>query len=178
MKTILGLCGSLRKNSYNLGLLKAAEEIPPPGCRITLFPLHDLPLFNQDHESSLPQSVIALKEAVQAADFLLFALCEYNYSFSGVLKNAIDWGSRPSGKNVWSGKRGALMGASPSMQGTSRAQYHFRQVCAGVNLHLLLRPELFVSQAHEKFDPEGRLTDAQTREQLRKLLLAFFPVTG
>ena len=169
---ILGIPGSLRKKSYNRGLLIAAGELLPPGCSLEIFDLAHIPLYNQDIESPLPQAVAILKEKIRSAGAILFATAEYNYSIPGVLKNAIDWGSRPYGENAWEGKRVAIMGASPAIQGTSRAQYHLRQVFVYLDMHPLNRPEVMVGSAQDKFDAEGRLTDVTAREKIRELLIA------
>jgi chromate reductase len=126
---ILGFAGSLRKQSYNRGLLQAALEVAPStNCNLEIFDLEGIPLYNQDEENKLPKSVVQLKAKVRAADAILIATPEYNYSIPGVLKNALDWASRPYGDNAWDNKPVAIMGASPGMQGTSRSQYHLRQV--------------------------------------------------
>src|SRR3990167_9441513 len=156
---ILGIAGSLRKQSYNRGLLQAALETLPLNCSLEIFDLASIPLYNQDEETHLPQAVSLLKQKVRAADALLIATPEYNYSIPGVLKNALDWGSRPYGDNAWDNKPVAIMGASPGIQGTSRAQYHLRQVFVYLNMHPLNQPELMVGTAQDRFDAAGRLTD-------------------
>lgn len=125
--TILGIAGSLRRASYNRGALRAAQELAPEDAKIEIFELNDIPPFNQDKEKLPPQSVIDLKQRVRAADAILFSTPEYNYSVPGVLKNAIDWASRPYGDNAWNEKPVAVMGASIGNLGTARAQYHLRQ---------------------------------------------------
>ena len=111
-----------------------------------------------------------LKRRIRAADALLFVTPEYNYSIPGVLKNAIDWASRPYGDNAWSGKPAAIMGASIGGIGTARAQYHLRQVFVFLNVHPINEPEVMIGRAAEKFDAEGALTDGRTREAIRELL--------
>lgn len=169
---ILAIPGSLRKHSCNHGLLKAATQLAPEGCSIDIFDLIEIPLYNQDLENPLPPAVVALKEKVRAADALLIATPEYNYSIPGVLKNALDWGSRPYGDNVWDNKPLAILGATAGMQGTSRAQYHLRQICVILNLRPLNRPELLVSSARDKFDDQGNLTDPKVRDKIVELLTA------
>jgi chromate reductase len=169
---ILAIPGSLRKASYNHGLLKAAVELAPKGCSVEIFDLTAIPLYNQDQESTLPPSVTALKAKVRAADALLIATPEYNYSVPGVLKNALDWVSRPYGDNAWDNKPLAILGATMGLQGTSRAQYHLRQICVTLNMHPLNRPELMVSAAQDKFDDQGNLTDPKVREKIAELLAA------
>lgn len=169
---ILGLAGSLRKQSYNRGLLQAALEVAPPHCNLDIFDLEGIPLYNQDEEIDLPQSVVQLKAKIRAADAILIATPEYNYSIPGVLKNALDWGSRPYGDNAWNNKPVAMMGASAGMQGTSRAQYHLRQVFVSLNMHSLNRPEVMVGSAQDRFDAKGNLTDPKTRQKIEELLIA------
>jgi multimeric flavodoxin WrbA len=118
---ILGIPGSLRQASYNKAALKAAQELIPAGATLEVFGLDGIPPFNEDDERALPPRVVELKARVREADAILIATPEYNYSVPGVLKNAIDWASRPYGDNVWDGKPVALMGASPGSQGTARA---------------------------------------------------------
>ena len=149
---ILGIAGSLRKGSFNRAALRVAQQIMPEGAVLDAFELDDIPPFNQDKEQPLPEPVQRLKAAVQAADAILFVTPEYNYSMPGVLKNAIDWGSRPPGQSVWGGKPCAIMGASPGMFGSARAQYHLRQVCTALNLLPLNQPEVMIAAAADKFD--------------------------
>ncbi len=169
---ILSFAGSLRKQSCNRGLLQAALEVAPSNCDLEIFDLEGIPLYNQDEEMKLPQSVVRLKAKVRAADAILIATPEYNYSIPGVLKNALDWGSRPYGDNAWDNKPVAIMGASPGIQGTSRAQYHLRQVFVYLNMHPLNQPEVMVGSAHDRFDAKGSLTDPKTRQKIAELLTA------
>jgi chromate reductase, NAD(P)H dehydrogenase (quinone) len=167
---ILGIPGSLRKDSYNKAALKAALTFCPREATIEIFELDDIPPFNGDHEHDPPARVVELKSKVRSAGAILFATPEYNYSFSGVLKNAIDWGSRPYGDNSWAGKPAAIMGASTGLFGTARAQYHLRQVLQGVNMLALTRPEVMITQAPSKFDAQGNLVDEKTMALVTKLL--------
>lgn len=171
---VLGISGSLRRASYNTRLLHAAQELLPEGMTLEIFErLGEIPLYNaDDDQGAQPEPVVALKERIRAADALLIATPEYNYSIPGGLKNAIDWASRPPQEAVFSGKPVALMGASMGMSGTMRAQYHLRQICVFVNLLPLNKPEVFVAAAHTKFDGEGRLTDEPTRNVVRQQLEA------
>ena len=169
---LLGICGSLRKKSYNRALLAAAAELLPPHASLEIADLSFLPLFSQDDEQSPAEAVRRFKQAVAVADAILFAAPEYNYSFSGVLKNALDWGTRPPGENVWNGKPAAMMGASPGMLGTARAQYHLRQVFVALNMICLNRPEVMVGQCAAKFDENVVLRDAKTREKINELVEA------
>jgi chromate reductase len=170
---VCGIAGSLRKGSFNRALLRAAQELVPPGMEITTFDLAPVPLYNGDVEAAGdPPAVIALKTAIGEADALLIATPEYNFGVPGVLKNAIDWASRPPGKSPLNGKPAALMGATPGMGGTGRAQMSLRQSFVFTQTLALLSPEVLVARAREKFDESGRLTDEATRGFVRKLLEA------
>ncbi len=174
---VIGIAGSLRVGSYNKALLQAVAELALEGMHIEIAKIDQIPLYNQDIEMTPPQSVHALKEKIRAADAVILVTPEYNYSVSGVLKNAIDWGSRPRGENVWDGKPCALLGASPGMFGTARAQYHLRQIVQSVNMYALNRPEVMVSQADKKFDASLRLIDEPTREKIQQQLNALMEWT-
>jgi len=168
--TILGIAGSLRKLSYNRAALRAAQELVPNGAKIEIFDLDGIPVFNQDEEKQVPVKVTELKARVRAADAILFVTPEYNYSIPGVLKNAIDWASRPYGDNAWDDKPVAVMGASVGFAGTARAQYHLRQVFVYLNMHALNKPEVMIANAHERFDENGNLKDEKTKQHIRQLL--------
>jgi chromate reductase len=116
--------------------------------------------------------VVELKRAIRSADGILFVTPEYNFSVPGVLKNAIDWASRPYGDNAWAGKPAAVMGASIGAMGTARAQYHLRQMFVFLDIHALNQPEVMIAKAAERFDEQGNLTDSSTEERIRKLLEA------
>jgi chromate reductase len=165
----LGIPGSLRQGSYNHGALRAAQEIRPS---LEIFDLRDIPLFDQDAEGSPPEAVVSLKQKVRDCDAVILATPEYNYSFSGVLKNAIDWGSRPFGDSAWYGKPVGVMGASLGALGTARAQSHLRQVFVFLNMYPLNQPELLIGDAMSKFDDDGNLTDEYTRDRIEKFLTA------
>jgi len=168
---ILGFAGSLRKDSYNKALLRAALKLVPNDAKLEIFDLEGIPPFNQDlEESSMPEKVKEFKAKIRAADAILIATPEYNYSMPGVLKNAIDWASRPYGDNSFEGKPVAIMSASPGALGGARAQYHLRQVLVSLNLHPLNRPEVIVALADEKADEKADLTDEKTREKIGQLL--------
>src|SRR5437867_3171045 len=168
--TILGIAGSLRQQSYNRGLLRAATELAPEGVTIETFDLEGIPSFNQDKEDKPPERVTLLKARIRAADAILLVTPEYNYSVPGVLKNAIDWASRPYGDSAWEDKPVAVMGASIGATGTVRAQYHLRQMFVFLNMHAINGPEVMVSNASQKFDQQSNLVDEQTKEHVRKLL--------
>lgn len=168
--SILGFAGSLRQGSYNRALLRAALELVPDSAKIEVFELDGIPPFNQDFESSPPEKVKEFKRKIKAADALLIVTPEYNYSVPGVLKNAIDWASRPYGDNAFEGKPVAMMSASIGMLGGARAQYHLRQSFVFLNMYPLNTPEVFVSFASQKFDDKGRLLDEKAKELITELL--------
>jgi chromate reductase len=168
--TILGFAGSLRKDSYNKSLLHAAVELVPKDARLEIFDLIGIPPFNQDLENTPPQKVKQFKEKIKAADAILIATPEYNYSIPGILKNAIDWASRPYGDNAFDGKPVAIMGASIGTLGTARAQYHLRQCFITLNMHPINKPEIMVNFAHEKIGENGKLKDEKTKALIAKLL--------
>jgi chromate reductase len=169
---VLGIVGSLRKNSYNHFTLKAAQELVPDGAVLNLIELHGIPVFNQDTEMAMPVAVLEFKRQILAADAILFATPEYNYSVAGVLKNAIDWASRPYGKSAWTGKPAAVMGASTGSSGTARAQYHLRQILVTLDMPTVNQPEVMIGHAAQRFDQDGRLTDEPTRQSIQILLAA------
>ena len=168
--TILGIAGSLRKGSYNKAALRAAQQLAPDTCRIETFELDGIPPFNQDDEGTPPPKVTALKQAIRAADAILFVTPEYNYSVPGVLKNAIDWASRPYGDSAWEGKPVAVMGAAGGPLGSARAQYHLRQIFIFLNMFPVNRPEVMIGTAQEKFDAQGNLTNEASKKLIRQLL--------
>lgn len=176
--TILGIAGSLRKGSYNRAALRAAQPLAPEGAKLEIFDLDGIPPFNQDEERNPPAKVAELKERVRAADAILFMTPEYNYSIPGVLKNAIDWASRPYGDNAWDGKPVAVMGASVGAIGTARAQYHLRQVFVFLNMHPINQPEVMIANAADRFDAAGNLTDEKTRKMIAQSLQALVKWTG
>ncbi|MBI1764040.1 MAG: NAD(P)H-dependent oxidoreductase [Acidobacteria bacterium] len=167
---ILGIAGSLRRASYNRAALRAAAQLVPEGAVLEIFELDGIPLFNQDEDQNPPAKVVELKRRIRAADAILFVTPEYNYSIPGVLKNAIDWASRPYGDSAWNGKPAALMGASVGTFGTVRAQYHLRQIMVFLNMFPINQPEVMIGSAHTRFDQEGNLTDEPTQEFIRQLL--------
>ncbi len=153
---ILGFAGSLRAGSYNRALLRAAAEEAPEGMTIETFDLAPIPLYNQDvEEEGDPEPVAAFKEAIARSDGVLIATPEYQFGMSGVLKNALDWASRPPRNSVMEGKPVAMMGASPSPVGTARAHLQLRQTLNYLQADMVIRPEVLVAHAPEKFDEEG-----------------------
>jgi chromate reductase len=169
---ILGFAGSLRKGSYNKALMRAAVELTPEDATIEVFDLEGIPPFNQDLERQPPQVVKEFKAKIREADALLIASPEHNYSVPGVLKNAIDWASRPYGDNAFEGKPVAIMSASIGSLGGARAQYHLRQSFIFLDMHPLNRPEVMMPFAQDNVDVNGNVTNEQTRQLIRKLLEA------
>ena len=167
---ILGIAGSLRKQSYNKGALRAAQKLCPDGATVEVFDLEGIPPFNQDDEKNVPAKVNELKQKIRAADAILLVTPEYNYGMPGVLKNAIDWASRPYGDNAWSGKPVALMSAALSMGGGVRAQYQLRQAFVFLNMDAVVQPEVAISNAPERFDKDGNLTDETSKKLIGQLL--------
>jgi chromate reductase len=171
--TFLGIAGSLRRGSYNRGLIRAAIELAPAGTTVIPYDLMDLPMYDGDVEAEGdPEAVAAFKHAINAADSLLIATPEYNHCVPGVLKNAIDWASRPARSSVLTGKPVAIMGATPGSGGTARAQAHLRDGLAYTNGFVLPLPEVLVPLAAGKFDAESDLTDPETRNEVRDLLVS------
>jgi chromate reductase, NAD(P)H dehydrogenase (quinone) len=169
---VLGVCGSLRKGSYNAAALRAAGELVPDRMELETFDIAPIPVYNEDvRAAGFPPAVEEFRARIRSADALLFATPEYNYSLPGVLKNAIDWASRPPDQ-PFAGKPAAIMGASPGMLGTARAQYHLRQVCVYLDMHPVNKPEVMIAAAQGKFDAAGRLTDETTRDFIRGLLVS------
>ncbi len=167
---ILGFAGSLRKESYNRAILAVALETVPEDASLEVFDLEGIPPFNQDLELQPPDKVKEFKRRIRAADAILIATPEYNYSIPGVLKNAIDWASRPYGDNAFDGKPVAIMGASIGTLGTARAQYDLRRSFVFLNMLPLNQPEVMVPFAQDKVDGNGRVTDENTRKKIRELL--------
>ncbi|MBX3270653.1 MAG: NAD(P)H-dependent oxidoreductase [Sandaracinaceae bacterium] len=168
--SILALSGSLRAESLNTALLRAAGELAPSDVVLTLHDLRALPLYDDDLE--VPPAVTALREAVRAADAVLLAGPEYNYSLSGVLKNALDWASRPAYRSPFRDKPCAVLSASTSAVGGARAQMHTKTILLGMAADVFPWPELLVASANTKFE-DGQLTDPRTREQLAELMAGF-----
>jgi chromate reductase len=168
---LLGFAGSLRAQSYNKGLLNAALELLPANTKLEIFDLATVPAFNQDNENNPPEIIKEFKAKIRTADAILIASPEYNYSISGVLKNAIDWASRPYGDNAFEGKAVAIMSASIGMLGGARGQYHLRQSFVFLNIQTLNRPEVMVPFAQEKYK-DGVLIDETSRKKVAELVAA------
>lgn len=170
---VLGISGSLRQGSFNTATLRAAQELVPDGMAVETAEIGDIPLYNDDvRQQGYPPVVEELRRRVRQADGLLLVTPEYNYSIPGVLKNAIDWVSRPP-EQPFDGKPVAIMGASPGAMGSARAQYHLRQCFVFLNGYVLNRPEVMITAAATKFDDAGRLTDQATRDFIAAALIAF-----
>jgi chromate reductase len=167
---ILGIAGSLRKASYNRGALRAAQQLCPEGAKIEVFELDGIPPFNQDDEQKPPARVVELKKKIREADAILFVTPEYNYGLPGVLKNAIDWASRPYGDNAWNGKPCALMSAAMSMGGGIRAQYQLRQSFVFLNMDAVVQPEVAINTVGERFDESSNLKDETSKKLIAQLL--------
>jgi chromate reductase len=171
---VVGIAGSLRRASYNRALLCAAQQLTPPLLVIEIELLDDLPMFNADLDGTdTPEAVVRLRRAVREADGLLLVTPEYNHGVPGVMKNAIDWLSQPLAQSALDGKPTAIMGASTGMAGTARGQSQLRQSFVLTNTPAMLRPEVLVGRAQDKFDQTGRLIDEPTRRFLRGFLEQF-----
>jgi chromate reductase len=172
---VVGIAGSLREGSFNKGLLRAAVEVAPAEMKITTFNrLGDIPPYNDDvMAKGDPEPVAAFKAAIREAEAMLIATPEYNYGIPGVLKNAIDWASRPSGNSVLNRKPAALMGCSQGLGGTIRAQHALRQSFVFTETYVMLQPEIKIPSVAKMFDPSGRLTDENTRQHIQKFLVSF-----
>jgi chromate reductase len=160
----LAICGSLRKKSTNLGMLRFAQANAPEGVSIEIADLTDVPFYNADLTEK-PAAVVKLLAQMGEADALILGCTEYNYSIAPALKNALDWASREPDNNLLSGKPAALMGSGGGM-GTSRSQYHMRQVCVFLNMHPLNKPEVFANAFANTFDDQGNLTDSKIQANI------------
>jgi chromate reductase len=171
--TVLGFAGSLRRASYNRGVLRAAAESAPPGITIQVFELGEIPLYNQDVEDAgEPAPVVAFKEAIRRAEALLVATPEYNHGVPGVLKNALDWASRPRITSPLKDKPVAVLGASPGRGSTARAQAQLRETFVFTGACVMPQPELLIDLAGSRFDQDGNLTDPDLRASLVELVEA------
>ncbi len=167
---IVAISGSLRKDSYNTSLLRATQKYAPNGMDISIFDISTLPLYNQDAETEFPKRAQELKDAIESSDGVIIATPEFNRSISGVLKNAIDWSSRPWNKNSFIGKTVLLLGASVGQYGTSMAQQHLKTILLFLDVHVIGQPEFYLSNAGKKFDENGELTDEETIKFLKQAL--------
>ena len=167
---IIAISGSIRKDSYNTAVLRTLQGLALEGMQIEIVEIGNLPLYNSDDEAVFPTTAQALKDKIEASDGVIIATPEYNRSISGVLKNAIDWASRPWGKNSFAGKKVLTLGVSVGKIGTAVAQSHLRQIMVYLDAQVIGQPELYLGPASELFDGKGNLTDATTREHLTKAL--------
>ncbi len=170
--TILGISGSGRKRSYNSALLQGAKLLLPHDATLEVADVSKLPLYNQDLEHDLPEVVKELKKRIRGADAILFATPEHNYSITAVLKNAIEWGNRPPRDTSWSDKPAAIISTSTSLRGGVRAQLHLRQIMIDLNMYPINRPLLMVANAKDKFSEDLKLTDEESIQTLRDVLLS------
>lgn len=167
---ILAISGSLRKDSFNTALLRTVQALAPTGMQIEIAEISSLPLYNQDDEAAFPKDAQALKDKIAAADGIIIATPEYNRSIPGVLKNAIDWASRPYGKNSFAKKAVLVIGVSVGKLGTALAQNHLKQILLYLDAEVIGQPELYLGPAGEIFDEKGNITDVSTKELLTKAL--------
>jgi chromate reductase, NAD(P)H dehydrogenase (quinone) len=171
--TVAVLIGSLRKESLTRQLVEALKGIAPAGLTLKVVEIGDLPLFNSDHEAAPPAAVTAFKQAIENADAVLFATPEYNRSVPGVLKNAIDWGSRPYGKSSWNGKPAAVISVSQGVLSGFGANHHLRQSLVFLDVPAMQQPEAYIGGAAALFDAAGKLVNDKTRDFLRQFMSAF-----
>jgi|SRR5947207_3284304 len=171
---VLGICGSLRKASFNMAALRACKELMPAGMSLNITDISALPIFNQDvFDAGIPDSAKKLRAEIAAADGVLIASPEYNFLLSAALKNAIDWASRPPNQS-WQEKPVAIFSVSQGPLGGARVQYDLRRILGQLWAHVLPRPEVFIGSSPSKFN-DGKLTDEATRKFLTDLLAGFKP---
>ena len=170
---ILALSGSLRKGSYNTALVRAFQKLAPEGVTVEIADISTLPLFNQDEEANFPPAAAALKEKIEHADGIIVATPEYNRSIPGVLKNAIDWTSRPYGQGAWNGKAVYVIGASIGPIAAALAQADLKKTMLFMNAIVLGQPEFYLGVAGSKFDEAGNLIDEDTEKHIKKAFEAF-----
>lgn len=170
---VAGISGSLRQDSFNTRLLRASQKLSPAGMEIRILDISQLPLYNQDLEADFPAVASDFKRQIRECEGVLFVTPEYNFGMPGVLKNAIDWASRPYGDAAWQGKPVIVQSASIAWTGGLRAQYQLFQVLGYLEMRHLRFPEVFLGQAQQKFDAEGNLTDEMAADNVRKQLARF-----
>lgn len=169
---ILGISGSLRKQSTNTMALRNAQKLAPEHMHLEIADISEIPLYNADlHALGEPESVTKLKKQIRESDAVLIATPEYNFSIPAVLKNALDWVSRPPDP-PFNEKPVAILGVAPGPVGTARAQYHLRQVLVFMNTFTLNKPEVFINHSAQKFNAEGDLTDQPTAQFISEQLVA------
>jgi chromate reductase len=172
-KMIAVLVGSLRKESFNLKMAKELMKLSPGSLKLEIIEIGNLPLYNQDTDDNPPAAWTEFRDRIRNVDGVLFVTPEYNRSVSGVLKNAIDVGSRPYGKSAWAGKPGAVVSVSPGAIGGFGANHHLRQSMVFLNMPAMQQPEAYIGQAATLFDEHGSLINESTREFARKFMFAF-----
>jgi chromate reductase len=169
---VLGICGSLRKASFNMAALRACTELLPAGMKLEIATISDIPMYNQDvFDAGMPEPVKRIRAAIAAADGILFASPEYNFSVTAALKNVIDWGSRPPNQ-VFEHKPCAMFSCAIGPLGGARNQYDLRRILTQIWAYPLPRPEVFIGNAASKF-ADGKLVDETTRKFLSDLLVGF-----
>ena len=173
MLKIAVIVGSLRENSFNRKLARALDKLQHPALQLSEIKIDDIPLYNQDLDNNLPASVVRLKKEITAADAVLFVTPEYNRSIPGVLKNIIDWGTRPYGKNVWAGKRMTAIGTSPGAIGTAVAQSHLRSIMVSIDARFFGQPEVYLVYKEGLIDDNYIVTVENTRKFLQEFLDRF-----
>jgi chromate reductase len=175
---VAAFSGSLRKESFTTKLVKAFHQLSSEAVSVEIINISNLPLMNQDLEENPPQTVKDLHASIEQADAILLATPEYNRSYTPALKNALDWGSRPQGKNKWKGKPVAVVGCTPYALGAFGAVHHLRQVLVYLDMPALQQPEFYLGKVADKFDAEGKLIDDETRTKIKELWAAFIPWIG
>lgn len=173
MFTITVIVGSLRKESFNKKLVQALNKLSHPDLKFNIPDLSEIPLYNQDNENNMPAVVKKLKDEISNANGILFATPEYNRSIPAVLKNIIDWGTRPYGKNSWANKPTAIIGTSPGVIGTAVAQAHLRSILVAINAIVMGQPEIYLVYKNELIDEHFNITNKDTEKFLQGFLDTF-----
>lgn len=173
MFNVAVIVGSLRKDSFNKQLAKALDHLKHDQLKFSFIQIDDIPIYNQDLDNALPDSVVRLKNEVKSADAVLFVTPEYNRSVPGVLKNVIDWGTRPYGTNVWARKPTAIVGTSPSSVGTAVCQAHLRSIMVSIDAVLLGFPEVYIVHKEGVIDKDGKITVDSTKKFLQDFIDRF-----
>jgi chromate reductase, NAD(P)H dehydrogenase (quinone) len=174
-RTVAVVVGSLRKESFSRKAARAVIAMAPPSLRLQIVEIGDLPLYNEDLDNATPKPApwVAFRDTVRPMDAVLWVTPEYNRSIPGLLKNAIDVGSRPYGQSVWSGKPTAVISVSPGALSAFGANHHIRQSFVFLDMPALQQPELYLGNAAALFDGDGRVVDEAKRQLLEKFINAF-----
>jgi len=170
---VAAIVGSLRRGSFTLRLVRSFDALAPASMKIEIVEIRELSLYNQDDEAAPPAPWVSFRNRIKRADAVLFATPEYNRSIPGVLKNAIDVGSRPYGASAWSGKPAAVVSASPGAMGAFGANHHLRQSLVFLDMPTLQQPEAYIGQSDKLFDASGEFVNPATRDFCSKFLAAF-----